>query len=422
MKIVIGSTTYTKFSALSFDPQTDIVGNELVINQFSADIITDDNIVAGTTAYLYDDSDNLWAGYYLVEATRINTETVQVIAQSYMIALEKYTMPAIYYNGVTVSSVLSAMFNAIGISYELDQTLANVTLTGFCPVQTARERLQWIVFVIGAYVQTYFTEKIIIKLIDVTETSIPKNRTYWKPSVKWGNPVTAVRVVAFSFTAGTPQTTDTWVTDGTTYYIQSSQEYVVTNPNVPAGTPENVVEIKGCMLVNTNNVSSILSNISQYYFRNMEVELEAVNNGEYVPGDKVVGMVDDTRIIEGFVVSADFTFGLQSKSKLRIMQTDSVDGGSLVITAYYNNTQIDRKEYFLPVGYSYAISNPYYDITKGDKRRIYRPLTASVSGTIVSGGSSARVNYGIALEYQSKKLSIVSVDELNQSNATVRIK
>lgn len=421
MKITIGNTTYTKFASLSFDPQTDMSGAELVINQFSADIITDDNITAGVSAYLYDDSDNLWAGYWLVEATRVNTETVRIVAQSMMIALDKYAMAAKYYNGVNASVVVSEIFSAVGVAYELDPTLANVQITGFCPAQTARQRLQWVVLVIGAYVQTYFTNKIIIRIVDTTETAIPKNRTYWKPSVTWGNLVTSVRVIAYSFSAGTPQTTDTWVTDGTTFYIVSSQEYVVTNPNVPSGTPENVVEIKDCMLVNSSNVSSILSQISQYFFRNMEVDLEAVDNGEYVPGDKVSGLVDDETLVSGFIKSADFSFGLQSKAKLHIMQTDSVEGGKLTISSFYNNSLINKAEYYLPVGYSYNIANPYYDQTVGSRRRVYYPLSEYVSGVIVSGGASARVNYGVALEYQDNVLQVLSVDELNESNNTVRI-
>ena len=422
MKILLGVTEYTKFSSLSFDPQTDITGSKLVINQFSANIITQDNLTSGVPAKLYDDADNLWADYWCVEAKRINTETVQIIAQSRMIFLDRVTMPAKYYSSVAASTAIAEIFTGIDSQYELDSSVASVTITGFCPEQTARERLQWVVFVIGAYVQTYFTDKIVIKLIDETETAIPQNRTYWKPAIKYGNYVTGVRVTAYSYTQGTPQTTDKWVTDGTYYYIQTTQDYTLSNPNVPVDTPENIVTVKNVSLINPNNVAGILSQLAKYYFKRVEVDLEAINNGEYLPGDKLLGYVDDQMMIEGYANSATFTFGLQSKSKLHIMQTDQVEGDSLVILYKYGNSQIGRVEYYFPIGYNYTIENPYLDITTGGKRRVYRPLAPSTSGTIVDGGVEDTEQYEIALEYKDNILSVYSVTQVDESNNIVRIR
>ena len=422
MKITLGNTTYTKFASLSFDPQTDIAGNKLVINQFSADIITQDNITSGVPALLYDDSDNLWADYWCVEAVRINTETVQVIARSRMILLDRVTMAAKYYNGVAASVVVAEIFSGIDTQYELDNSVASVSIIGFCPEQTARERLQWVVFVIGAYVQTYFTDKIVIKLIDETETAIPKERTYWKPSVKYGNYVTGVRVTAYSYTQGAPQTTDKWVTDGTNYYIQTTQDYTLSNPSVPPDAPENIVTVKNVNLINPNNVSGILTQLSKYYFKRVEVDLDAVDNGEYIPGDKVLGYVDDQMLVEGYINSATFTFGLQSKAQLHIMQTDQVNGDTLVILYKYGNSQIGRVEYYFPVGYSYTIENPFLDVTAGGRRRVYRPLAEAASGVIVDGGVEDEEQYEIALEYKENVLAVFSVASVDESNNIVRIR
>ena len=59
MKIVINSTNYTEIKDLKFAPETDVTGIEAVINEFSAEIITDDDIDVGVNAYLYDDLNNL---------------------------------------------------------------------------------------------------------------------------------------------------------------------------------------------------------------------------------------------------------------------------------------------------------------------------------------------------------------------------
>ena len=61
MKIIINSKTYTKRKSLKFDPETDIAGASLVVNEFSADIYTQDNIPVGVNAFLYDDKNTLWA-------------------------------------------------------------------------------------------------------------------------------------------------------------------------------------------------------------------------------------------------------------------------------------------------------------------------------------------------------------------------
>lgn len=422
MKITIGTETYTRFASLSFDPQTDITGSELVINQFAADIITQDEITSGVQALLYDDSDELWADYWLVEAVRINTDTVQVIAQSRMVFLDRKTMQSKYYSGVAAGDAILEIFTGVDALYEVDPAVENISIMGFCPEQTARERLQWIVFVIGAYVRTYYTDKIDIRMIDDTETIIPKERTYWKPEVIYGNFVTGVRITAYTFTAGVPQTTDKWVTDGTNYYIQTTQEYTLANPNLPPDTPENVISVKSVSLVNPDNVAGLLSQLARYYFKRIEADLEVIDNGEYIPGDKVLGYADDRMLVEGYIKSATFTFGLQSKAKLHIMQTDQVAGDSLVIQYLYNHAQIGIKEYYLPVGYNYVIENPFLDISAEGKRRVYRPLNEYASGTIVEGGVTDRENCEIALEYRERELSILSVAAVDESNNTVRIR
>ena len=104
------------------------------------------------------------------------------------------------------------------------------------------------------------------------------------------------------------------------------------------------------------------------------------------------------------------------------MQTDQVNGDSLVILYKYGNSQIGRVEYYLPIGYNYTIENPYLDITASGKRRIYRPLAPSTSGTIVSGGVEDTEQYDIALEYKDRVLDVFSVAQVDESNNIVRIR
>ena len=424
MKIITNNTEYTEIKKLSFSPQTDVAGSQLVVNQFVADIFTSDSITAETMVYLYDDSDVLWAAYYMTEAVRINEETMRVTGKSLISLLDYVIMPAAMYSAETVENVLDDIFSSLGGSsaYTLDSTFAGQTISGFCPEQTARIRLQWLALTIGGYVKTFFTDTVDIVSLSQDIVSIPKHKTFWKPSISYGNYVTKVRVTAYSYTQGTPQTTDKWVTDGTNYYIETTQVFELSNSNVPANTPDKIVEIKDVKIISPSNVSAILSHLATYYFKRVEVDMDVVNNGEYLAGERVYGYADENTIVDGYIKSTAFSFGLQARSRIKIMQTDEVEGATLTLEYMYGNTRLKSVEYYFPVGYNYSITNPYLDLTGAGKRRVYYPLTATASGTVTSGGTVDVEQYDIALEYRSKILQVLSVDEVTQSGDKVTIR
>ena len=81
MYVTIDLTDYSTIRNLSFSPQTDVTGNSLPINEFSVDIVTDDDISFGQYAELYDDLDNLWAKYWINYAERLDAESDLQLAQ-----------------------------------------------------------------------------------------------------------------------------------------------------------------------------------------------------------------------------------------------------------------------------------------------------------------------------------------------------
>ena len=336
MKITINGVTYTQIKNLNFAPETDITGSEAVINKFSADIITSTDIDVGVNAYLYDDLNNLWAKYWLVEAVRKEKNVLSIEAQSILRLLNQKTMDAVLYNGTSVSAIVSSIFSGLTNEYTLDASFSSETVSGYCPKQTARERLQWICFCMGAYLKTFFTDKILILPVDTSTVTIPVEKTFWKPTTTYGDYVTAVKATAYTYTRGTPQSTDKWVQDGNLYYIETTQEFTLSNPSAPVTAQENVVSVSDVKIINSDNVADILSLLATYYFKRIEVDADVINNGAYAAGDKVVVAVDDSHFIAGFIKSESFTFGLQAKSKLKILQTDVVSGGKLIIIMRYN--------------------------------------------------------------------------------------
>lgn len=421
MYVTIDGTSYTSIKSLSFAPETDITGNKIPVNEFTVDIITEDDIRNGATAALYDDLDRLWAKYWVVFAEHMDRDTVRVQAQSRLMLLGRRTLPAVRYSGAAVPDVMADIFASLGAgSYTLDGSFADKTLNGFCPEQSARERLLWVCFVLGAYVKTFFTDKIEILPIDETVRTIPLDKTFWKPSLSFRDTVTAVQVTAYSFRQGTPQTTDKWVQAGTDYYIVTEQKYTLSNPDVPPTAEENVVTVDGLMLINSVNVDEVLSHLAKYHFLRTEMELDCINNGEYEPGERLTGYADEETLVTGYAESCSFTVGVQARSKIKLVAAETADAARLTVIYLYNNIQIGKRNYYFPVGYDYSIQNPYIDWTIRPHRYIYRPLNEAASGTITGKTQTNRQPYAVALDWNqdNKALKIVSVDDVEMEERT----
>ena len=421
MYVKINNVNYRNIKQLSFDPQTDIRGSEVAINEFSVHIITSDRLSVGMNALLYDDRDVLWANYWVTFAEQVDEHTFSVVASSQLVLLARKKLPAVMYSNASVPTVIASLFSDFGNIYTLDSSFASDTVDGFCPEQSAKDRLQWICMVIGAYIKTSFTDKIELVPIDVNTEYIRPSEVFWKPSVAYRDYVTAVKVRAYTFTQGTPQTTDEWVSDGTNYYIQTVQDFSLTNSDVPSGTPENVVEINDVTLINTDNVAAIVSHLAALYFKRIDVTADVINNGQYAAGDRVIIPLDEEFMVDGFIESCSFTFGLQSKSQIKVLQMDTVTGTTLIMIYYYDGVEIGRKSYVLPLNYHYDIQNPFLDRMEKKRRIIYRPLEASSTGIVDESPTYDEVDYDIALDYSSKKLKIYSVDEVDQSGSVVEV-
>ena len=424
MKIVINNVTYTAIKNLEFSPETDITGGSLAINQFVVEIQTQDNIGVGINAYLYDDADNVWAKYWITKAERLTGGWVTVTAESIFLLLDRFKLPAAMYSADPVTDALDDIFDTIAqvypseTLYTIASSLQSVTISGYCPQQTARERLLWVVFVIGAYIKTYFNEYAEIVPIESNPVLIPEAETFWKPTIEYSDYVTAVKIKSYTYTQGTPQTVDKWVEVNGVYYIQTEQEYTLTNPDVPVTVTENVKEIKSVTLVNSGNVSTILSRLAQYYFKRIEVSADVINNGDYAPGDDCIVNTGDI-LVSGYIKSASFTFGTAKKSQIKLVQSDTVESANLTIEYTYDNVILRSIKYLLPVGYEYSFVNPYLDITSNGIRRIYRPLSVSASGTITSGGITDQEQMDIAIESQNRNVYIISVDSATEQTGGV---
>lgn len=421
MKITVGSTTYTDIESIDFAPETDVTGSKVPINQFSADINTTDSIAVAQDAMLYDDSGKLWAKYWITDTQRHTKNVIRIIAQSAILLLDRRALGAVMYSSAPIATVISDIFTGTSVSYSLDSSFTD-TISGYCPEQTARERLQWVCFTIGAYLKTFFTDKVEILPVSDTTTVIPASKTYYRPKVSYGDYVTAVKITAYTYTAGTPTATDKWVQVGGNYYIQTTQDFTIGNSDAPSTAEENVVEVKDVSLINSDNISAILSRLSNYYFNRDTFDADVIDEGEYIPGKRYTVQIDKSSLIGGFMQSAQFSFGHSAKASIKVRQTKIVDGVLLMIKYLYGETQLGSQRYLFPTGYAYSVENPYIDRLADGHRYVYYPVNDSATGTMGSSLTEDDEQYSVALDFAENILSIYNVDKISQSDEVITIK
>lgn len=426
MKVKIGSKTYTAISGLSFIPETDVVGTSVPVNEFVINVYTDDSIRNGADIELRDDRNILWAKYWITAAERVASNVVQVRAQSKIMLLERVTLPAVKYNNATLLTALNTVFASLGNNaFAVDTALDNNTvISGFCPEQTARERLLWLCFVAGAYVKTFFTDTILILPVNDTEVPVPMEQTFYKPSITYDDYVTAVEVTYYTFTQGTPQTTDKWVTDGVLYYIVTSNKVTLLNSNVPETAAENVIKVDGVTLINSANVDDICSHLAKYYFERVRMDLDIVNNANYAPGQRLLVYADEDTMVTGYASKMKFSFGLQARAKVSLIAAQLKASGNLVITYKWGTMKLKRIKYTFPVGYTYQIVNPYIDTPIERHRYVFRPVNQYAMGTIAEGANTNNQTCEVALDLDrdTNILHIISVDEVEtttEDNITI---
>ena len=422
MKLTIGTKTYTKLTNLKFDPTADVTGNSVPINEFSVDIKTTDNIDAMQYAWLYNDIDTLFAKYWIVYADRMDAETVSIKAQSSLKLLERRMLDAKMFENEPIEDIIADIFDELGASsYALDEAFEGVTISNFAPNQSAKNRLQWVCFVLGAYIKSFFGEKIEILPVGDDPKMIPPEKTDWKPSLTYAEYRTRISVTAYSYEEGAPETTDSWVEADGTVYIQTQLNHGLRNTDVPTGTLTHETRFADITLVNNDNVDDILTRLGPFYFKRVTVEMDVINNGEFIPGDYVYFYTAENEMGLGYIESADFSFGTQSKSRLKITPVDVVPTAPLTVKCIYDEREIARFQYVLPINYAYDIELPALDQLWGSTRFVFVAEDATITGTVSADGSTVEADYILALGSEQGTLLVRSVDEYDLDGGTVSI-
>ena len=428
MYVVIaeGSTSVTygasEIASLQFRPEADVTASRVPTNELWVNVHTQGAIALGSRIALYDDLDNLWCKYWVTYAEHEDPYTVRVHGESTMAKLDTVTLEPVMYSGTSVATALADVLSVLGGAYTLDSAFSSETLSGYCPKQSARVRLQWICMVIGAYCKDYFNDQLVIAEMDDSDvTLIPMADTYWRPKVTYRDHVTAVRATYYEYTQATPSRTDDYVEVNGVTYVQTGTEVTLTNQDAPSGALENVVELDNVTIVNLNNVSTVLSFLAKYHFMRTEVDLSCIDNGDYYPGMRVLFSTSEDELQVGYINECSFTFGLQAKADLHLMPTEVRPSSLLTIRYMFGPVLVDVRPYRLPIGYGYEIGNPYLERPFNGHKYVFRPSVATVTGTMAATDTEIEVPVEVALDYKDEVLHVVSVDLVVQSDDTAVI-
>ncbi len=391
---------YRQLKSLSFAPEVDLTLSSLPVNEFRAEIITGDMIAVGGQALLKDDLDQLWADYIITKSERIDRRSIRIVAQSPLTLMDRWTLPAEMFQNVEVSRFVQWLFRTPASGYlynvdiDVDAYFNGVTVTGFCPEQTARERLQWLCVTVGAVVRQCFASALqFIPAPDVDATAyyakgtlIPISETFMKPSVTIRELMRSVAVTGYeNFTDIDPgeETGLEWQTgvdeQGVTWYFNPI-DLTFENEESPE-LPGRHVSIDGVTLIGEAS-RQVIGWLSAAYFRRGEIRMDVINNAQYCPGQKVRVYAEEDTIYTGYIRSCDFHFGLQASSTLVISSDlEQVPSGKLTIEYRYGDLPLGRTDMVLPDGEPYDVENPTIGWTEGGRYVEYTPTTPRATGT-----------------------------------------
>lgn len=448
MKITIGSTTYTEIFDITFAPEIDVLSETVPINSFDAKIKTNDILNVsdlGETAILKTDNDVVFANCKLSQVKRLSDEVVQIHAEDQLSQLDAITMPAYFYNDYSLDIAIFDLITQIRYitgdeyvpSIAIQQAESYPHIDGYCPEQTARERLQAFCFVTGYYMLTaYHTYDVALMPLEDTFSGEPdyieEAHVMWRPENGDQNFITDIKGEYFFLTETTPSLVnpvEEYVhvdTPMSRYYLVVRYPFSWKNPYTSADVPKNQIELYDNMLINSDNVDNIKARMAIIYGRNggLEMTVEVVDpNTYYVVGQLVAFPTGVGReIAVGYITSQNLVFGRNIKMSMTVKIIEYRQGYFLTIQKKYGNEIIAWERHLMLAGHSYNISCGDIETKGGLNRAVLSTTQTSVAGTMPEDDLTVDVPYFLALYVLNDgKLYVTGVLQAQQSNDVVVI-
>lgn len=437
--LMIGGTLYTDVKSITCAPEYDPTCASLPICQFEAEFNTSvpASSFMGATASIvpdyngngtYDSSvDLIVGGYNIEEVKQVSDEVVYILARSWLSWLDKRVLPAELFSE-NLDVFLCRLFRDQPVNdgapiwgddethppIYYDISINYQVVSGYCPEQTARERLQWLCQARMLYVvqwdNTSYEYLYVARVPDHPDVSKRYTRilpeyTYSKPVIRKVTSVNAVTIASYSDFTTTFHDDAGWESVVTGYEYELAEDGVIpieqrlcfqkhTHRTYNTVSGDESVVIEGNTLLE-NPIAAELNAMPAPFFRGYEVELECLqlwpigHSVEYfLPGSMVEFYTDPKTMYKGIVKSASFTFGLLAKAKL-VISTDLVPMPMSHITVrcvYRPSAGVERllctRHYWINRDYgTYTVYHTQMREYVGDRLERFTP---SVSSSTIS--------------------------------------
>ena len=412
--LIIDGSRYMDVKSVSFAPETDPTCASLPICEFEADVKTSTpaSQFMGLTAGLFinsgsstpTDNRRIADQYNVVEANQLSSDLIHIRARSWLDWLDSRTLAAELFTSVYPVAFLRRLFTDVpindGAPYWVDTDPPPIeyaptesAFTGYCPEQTARERLQWFcqsqMLTVEQWGRNSRYGLYVRHAIDRSDNGsagrlIPIERTYNNPAVRQIAPVGTLTITAYYGFTTTFHDEAGWDSVVTGYEYELAEDGVIpieqrlyfqtgdykfTNQDV-----EGSASVKGNTLMSMSD-AAVRTAMSKAYFRLTEADVEVLQinslddttSGDdryYWPGEKVRFYVDPQTVYTGVIKSAEFTFGQLAKARLVISTDAELEDMSHVTVKYvYRPSEgVERllctRHYWLPRQSSITIKNP----------------------------------------------------------------
>ena len=267
-------------------------------------------------------------GHYVVkQINNLGNNLYEIQGYSLVYRLDTPKVPAKYYNGVSLSVALKDVEKnangSFGVTYNVDTALSGKTITGYCPEQTARERLQQFCWAVGGYVSCACSALINILAIPSTvQGTVPKSKIYAFPAVANEDEVARVNLTVHTYTAGTSGDDIVIDADGNKY-VHTTSTLTMANTAL-TGVSNREISVDNATLVNSSNAQATLLRMASVYFNSGTWYGTTTPQG-YIPG-QMVQAEDRDGLKQGYISALTYSFGKGAATTMELKQSVSIQG------------------------------------------------------------------------------------------------
>lgn len=147
------------------------------------------------------DNNTLIGKYFIDTARQTNKQQWNIKAQDYINMLESAEFEGGIYVNELAMNIITTIFNKANVPFTIAENLTNATVTGYIPYTTCRKALQQVLFAIGGYANTAYSETVDVLESDLTVTeSIGLDRVLTGQTISVDADVTEIELIGHTYT------------------------------------------------------------------------------------------------------------------------------------------------------------------------------------------------------------------------------